>query len=93
VAHTTEELRQILVDVLLEVVPGLPEADVKPDASLTGSLGLASVSVVRMAIELDRALGKPIPVLAWLNVQVQQGTDTLQHMAEWIASGAEAPKA
>ncbi|MBC7544441.1 MAG: acyl carrier protein [Candidatus Sericytochromatia bacterium] len=91
-AQTADEIQTVLFDLILEVVPGLPEEDVKPDVSLTNELGLDSVTVVRLAIEVDKSLGKSVPLTVWLAAEGPQGRDTLQAMAAWIAAGAPPPQ-
>jgi acyl carrier protein len=91
VAQTADEIQAVLFDLILEVVPGLPEEDVKPNASLTNELGLDSVTVVRLAIEVDKAFGKSVPLTVWLAAEAPENKDTLEAMAAWLAAGAPAP--
>jgi acyl carrier protein len=75
----------MLLDLLGQVVPGLAALYAGPDDTLTGTLGLDSLTIARLGVELNREMGVAWPLENWIAAASPKGTDSLGALAVWLA--------
>lgn len=74
---------------IVEVVPGLAWTPLSPDDTITGSLGLDSLTVASFAVALNKTLDAPRAVETWIADHSGTGADSLRQLAAWLAVAGE----
>jgi acyl carrier protein len=69
----TEELRQVILGVLVKIAPELDQGRLRPDAPLRDQMDLDSMDWLNVFESLHRALGVDIPEADYARVQTLEG--------------------
>ena len=75
---TAEEIRQTIIEQILEIAPEINERDIDPNAHIQRSLEIDSFDFLRMLTALNKAIGVEVPEADYAQV------DTLNHMVDYF---------
>ncbi len=76
---TKEEIKQTIIEQILEIAPDIEEDEIMPDENLQRSLEIDSFDFLRVLTELYEKLGVEVPEADYGKV------DTLEHMTDYFA--------
>lgn len=80
---SAEEIKQIIIEQILEIAPEINAADIDPDAHIQRSLEIDSFDFLRILTALNKAVGVEVPEADYGKV------DTLNHMVEYFVKHME----
>ena len=76
---TKEEIKQTIIEQILEIVPDIEEDEIMPDENLQRSLEIDSFDFLRVLTALYEKLGVEVPEADYGKV------DTFEHMTDYFA--------
>ena len=76
---TTEEIKQIIIEQILNIAPEINKDDIDPKAHIQRSLEIDSFDFLRILTALNKEIGIAVPEADYGKV------DTLEHMTDYFA--------
>lgn len=76
---TNEQIKQSIIDQILEIAPDIDESDIIPDKNIQRSLEIDSFDFLKILTALNDVLGVEVPEADYSQV------DTLEHMTDYFA--------
>ncbi len=76
---TKEQIKQTIIEQILEIAPDIEEDEIMPDENLQRSLEIDSFDFLRVLTALYERLGVEVPEADYGKV------DTLEHMTDYFA--------
>lgn len=75
---TAEEIKQTIIEQILEIAPEIDQGDIDPDAHIQRSLEIDSFDFLRILTALHKTAGVEVPEADYGKV------DTLNHMVDYF---------
>lgn len=80
---TQEQIKQAIIDQILEIAPDIEQGDIIPDKNIQRSLEIDSFDFLKILTALNEIIGVEVPEKDYAKV------DTLEHMTQYFVENLQ----